>query len=87
MPTCPACGVQLGYTTEIGQGADEAKPEPGDHLICAYCATLLRFTPTLALRVVSNTEWAQLSLRERLAFTRAREAVQQMIAQRKREGW
>jgi hypothetical protein len=66
---CPACNSELNASTGL---RPTTVPEPDDATFCAYCATLLRFTPELTLRRWSKAEWFEAGLLERVELTRIR---------------
>ncbi len=68
-PHCPRCGKVVDAATPLGTASH---PRPGDFSICAYCATLLRFTPTLTVEGVSEMEFLALPEEDRQQLQRMR---------------
>lgn len=54
---CCCCGEILDMA-----GTDEGpyRPTPGDYTVCLYCATVLVFTETLALRKATDADWREM---------------------------
>jgi hypothetical protein len=63
---CPTCSKKLDASN--GPGA----PEEGDLSVCAYCLTMLRYGPGLALRELRPEEFDALHADERAALIKAR---------------
>jgi hypothetical protein len=53
------------------------KPKPGSVVLCAYCATLLRFEKDFAVRLLSDEEFRALHPEEQLLLSRAQAAFSQ----------
>lgn len=73
--TCPKCGLDCQTASHPGG----ATPSPGDLALCFHCGTLLTFTDTLELRLMTPDEEADIpadaaeilsDMRARLEFTK-----------------
>lgn len=54
-PECPSCGSVLdGFAA--ANGDEFAVPAEGDPTVCAYCATVLVFTPAGTWRLATGAE-------------------------------
>lgn len=74
---CPVCKYPM---TAIGTGDGSAAtpPTPGDRSVCMRCVVVLVFDADLVLHVMSNAEWARLSVDERRVITQMRQKIQHM---------
>lgn len=75
---CPVCGARLDAATAVRQ---DARPDPGDVSVCAYCASVLRFDRELYLYAPAKEE-----VRDLLAgvpgLRQAQDAARQIIKRR-----
>jgi hypothetical protein len=77
---CPYCKATNDAACDSA-GSSEA-PAPGDFSICAYCASVSAFTQDRGLRALTSEESLVAAHNEQVV--RARAALQEIIAQRRR---
>ena len=76
---CPVCSYTM---SAVGQNdkppVQTVAPKPGDFAVCMRCICVLVFDTTMTLRILTNAQWAALSVPERVDLTRMRAQIQAM---------
>lgn len=71
---CPKCGHVLNAAAAVGE-VGAVSPEPGDASVCIKCAAVLVYAEGLALRLMTDEEFAGLSASEHDGIEEVRRAV------------
>jgi len=77
---CPQCFSVLSATSCM---TAEAKPEPGDFTVCAYCAAVLRFNAKMDLEI---SELAEIPVHSRLAFAQVVQKIKEFPMPKREKG-
>lgn len=72
---CPGCEGVLVYM-EPALPPDDAKPKAGDMILCARCASILKFQSDSAVRLATTEEIASMPDDERMALVRGRKEIE-----------
>lgn len=83
-PKCPKCSATLDGVTSV-RGKDES-PDQGDFTLCIYCATPLRFTDGLGLRLATEDDLAELDPTQREGLDHVAQVVGEALARRATKG-
>ena len=57
--SCPTCGAKVDAVTRL---EGDEKPQPGDFTICFYCRDIFKFSETLGLLSLEESDIADIPL-------------------------
>lgn len=80
---CPDCRELLDEVEALSE--EGTTPSPGDLTICAFCATVLKFTEGLQLQVAREADIASLPIEAKVGLVQARIFFLRRIAEERME--
>lgn len=79
---CPGCNHKLSGVTPLGRRRGRGRPSPGDMTVCVYCASLLVYSRSERLRLLTAEELSKLSKPRRTLLLTAQREIQRQRTSR-----